>query len=781
MLVICAMQAALAEVVSVTNPGFESNVLGAGGSTPSANGWTITGNAGTLYPNTAAFADLAPQGNNVAYVDAGNLSQIIFETLQANTVYSLIVEVGDRLNVAFVSYAVNLYAGSTLLASTSAPIPPNGGFVTAVVNYDVQPEDPFVGQILRIELVSGGSQAVFDCVRLIKLTDPILNFTQGTRFASIQAAVYAADNGDVIEVPPGTYHEHITFLGKEITLKSQSGNPDDTIIDGRFIDMLSSSTVALTSFKGSIVTCANQGPTIDGFTLTNGMGTYRSGYRYGGGMYNAESGPTVSNCTFALNSVTGDGGGMYNKPGSPTVTNCTFAENHANFAGGGMDNRNQSSPVVTGCTFSGNTAGTYGGGMENWTSSNPTITNCTFSGNIAVNGGGAMENTSSSKPTVTDCVFTGNQVSSLDGGATHNTVSSIPTFIRCDFDGNIAKRYGGAIHNDNSSAVFDDCTFTDNTATTEGGAVMNHNASHARYTGCTFTRNTSNYGGAMFNRLNSSPVILQCLFAYNPAAAWGGAVYNDEGTQNPTFAYSQFLGNRANNERGGAIVHRCAGTLRLNHCLFIGNYAKMYAGGFYTEAGTTDMQHCTFTANNAPTRGGGILMTSSSILNIVNTIAWDNTSPTGSDIAKDSGTLAVSYSDFGVAITGEGNLAADPNFAVTPSDGGDGWGDNSSTPAFDESTNDNFGDLRLSAGSPCIDAGTSFDTSAVDLDGNVRTVDDPDMPDIGIGPVAFVDMGAYEFGSAPPAGGIPGDVNNNGMVDFLDLAILARHWLESVQ
>ncbi len=774
-LLICATQAVLAEVIFVENPDFED--------TPSANGWTISGTAGTYSPNTAAFADQAPQGANVAYADIGSLSQGTYEFLEEGTVYSLIVEVGDRANVGFVSYAVNLYAepGHTLLVSASVPPPPNGGFVTAVVNYDVQPGDPLISKALKIELVSDGVQTSFDCVRLVKLTDPILNLNQGTRFASIQAAIYAAVDGDVIEVPPGTYHEHLNFLGKQVTLNSRSGDPNDTIINGQFIDMSSGSPV-LSAFKGSILTCRTHedaNTVIDGFTITSGLGTYISGHRFGGGMYNAESGPTVTNCIFTLNSVTGDGGGMYNMPAAPTVTNCTFTGNHANYAGGGMDNRSESSPTVTGCTFTLNTAGTYGGGMENLTDSNPTVTDCTFSGNSAVSSGGGMENWFNSNPTVTDCVFTGNQVSNYDGGAVRNGESA-PTFTRCDFDSNTANRYGGAVYNDTSIPIFMDCTFTTNSAPTEGGAVMNYDGSNARYTGCTFTGNTSNVAGAMFNRRNSSPIILDCIFKYNTATTAGGALYNYEGTENPSVAYSQFLGNRANNDRGGTIVHRCAGTLSLNHCLFIGNYAKTYGGGFYTEAGTTDIQHCSFTANNALTRGGGIFLVTGT-LNIVNTIAWGNTSPTGADIRRDSGTLAASYSDFGEAITGEGNLMADPNFTVIPSDGGDGWGDDPATPAFDESTNDNFGDLHLSAGSPCIDAGNSFITSTVDLDGNVRAVDDPAMPDIGIGMVTFLDMGAYEFGSVPPAGGILGDLNNDGRVDFIDISMLAANWLAGVE
>jgi parallel beta-helix repeat protein len=793
-LMFCAAQPAFAEFIQVTNPGFED--------TPSANGWTLSGTSGTYSPDGSAYPDLAPQGNNVAYADVGTLSQGTYEFLDGDTVYALIVEVGDRANVGFVSYAINLYAepSHTLLASASSPSPPNGGWITAVANYDPNGVEPDPPQVLKIELVSDGVQTNFDCVRLIKMTDPILNLTQGTRYASIQAAIYAAvDANDVIEVPPGTYHEHINFFGKEVTLRSRSGDPTDTIIDGQFIDMSSGSEV-LTDFKGSIFTCVSNGPTmvIDGFTITKGIGTRIGSYRYGGGMRNVESDPTVSNCIFSYNSVYGDGGGMYNNPASPTVTNCTFTANHADYAGGGMDNRNGSNPTVTGCTFADNTAGTYGGGMENWETSNPTVTGCDFTGNIATLNGGGMSNVTNCSPTVTDCDFTGN-IATQHGGGMYITINSNPTvtdctfsaneasvydgggvmndagapiYTRCQFDENTATRYGGAVRNsNNTSSSFIDCTFTANSAATAGGAIMNWNGGNSLFEVCTFTGNTAeSHGGAMYNYNSSSPVILDCIFEYNTSSTGnGGSICNYSGTAYPTIAYTQFLGNSSTNGSGGAIHHNYAGTLDLDHCLFIGNYASTYGGGFITYAGTTDMQHCTFTANNADSQGGGLLRAGGA-LNIVNTIAWGNTSPTGPDLY---GTLTASYCDFGEAITGEGNLVADPNFTVIPSDGGDGWGDDPATPAFDESTNDDFGNLRLAAGSPCIDAGNSFITSAVDLDGNARAVDDPDMSDIGIGPVTYLDMGAYEYNPCV----IEGDFNCDGIVDLDDYCIFAANWL----
>ncbi len=83
------------------------------------------------------------------------------------------------------------------------------------------------------------------------------------------------------------------------------------------------------------------------------------------------------------------------------------------------------------------------------------------------------------------------------------------------------------------------------------------------------------------------------------------------------------------------------------------------------------------------------------------------------------------------------------------------------------------GDYRLSAGSPCIDAG---DNAAVpedittDLDGNPRFVDDPTTADTGNG-VCHVDMGAYEFQQGAVTC-CPGDLNGDGIVNVPDLLLL---------
>ena len=94
------------------------------------------------------------------------------------------------------------------------------------------------------------------------------------------------------------------------------------------------------------------------------------------------------------------------------------------------------------------------------------------------------------------------------------------------------------------------------------------------------------------------------------------------------------------------------------------------------------------------------------------------------------------------------------------------------------------GDYRLSAGSPCIDAGGNAAVPAdeldldgdgdfdeplpFDLDGHPRFVDDPNTPDTGAGEPPIVDMGAYEFQVLPPL--CAGDMNCDGVADYDDIA-----------
>jgi len=136
-----------------------------------------------------------------------------------------------------------------------------------------------------------------------------------SQFSTIQAAIDASQNGDVIIVQPGTYAENINFNGKAITLTST--NPlDPTIVANTIIDG---------SMNGSVVTFDSEetsNSVLTGFTIRNGNGTLIDGKRYGGGIYcGLRSTPTIRHNKI-INNTADVGGAIYihgNSP--PTITN----------------------------------------------------------------------------------------------------------------------------------------------------------------------------------------------------------------------------------------------------------------------------------------------------------------------------------------------------------------------------------------------------------------------------------------------------------------------------
>jgi parallel beta-helix repeat protein len=443
----------------------------------------------------------------------------------------------------------------------------------------------------------------------------------------------------------------------------------------------------------------------------------------------------------------GYGGGMYNDTGSPTVTSCTFSKNMA-YYGSGMCNWNNSSPMVTNCTFSENSSVPLmykGGGMYNELSS-PTVTNCTFTGNLTGAGGGICNN-DNSNPNVTNCTFSGNEAGV--GGGMYNQWGSSPIVSNCTFTGNLAASNSGGMANySQSSPTVTNCTFSGNTAAADGGGMYNEDNSSPTVVNCTFVGNSSSSsssfgGGGMYNRFGSNPIVSNCTFTGNSAASNGGGMCNFNNSS-PT----------------------------VTNCTFSGNSAGSYGGGmcnflFYSNPTVTN---CTFTGNTADYGGG--MGNLDSYPTVTNCILWGNTAPSGAQIYNEISSPSVNYSDVeGGYGSGVGNINADPLFV--DADGPDN---------IVGTEDDN---LRLSPGSPCIDAGdnTAVPADTADLDNDGNTVEptpwDLDgrdrFADGDCNDTEIVDMGAYEF--AKFAWVYIGDFAGGCDVDFVDFSVLGLTWL----
>ncbi|NJR43725.1 MAG: PEP-CTERM sorting domain-containing protein [Akkermansiaceae bacterium] len=94
---------------------------------------------------------------------------------EAVVVGDQVVDVGDRRDLVFPTYFIELFAGSTLLVQDNSSLTPNDGFLTSTLTYLSPASHPELGQPLQIRLRSTGSgiqQVNFDNVRLDAVPEP---------------------------------------------------------------------------------------------------------------------------------------------------------------------------------------------------------------------------------------------------------------------------------------------------------------------------------------------------------------------------------------------------------------------------------------------------------------------------------------------------------------------------------------------------------------------------------------------------------------------------------
>ncbi|CAO5001971.1 PEP-CTERM protein-sorting domain-containing protein [Microcystis aeruginosa] len=161
--------------ITILNPSFESPALTQGTFNQAINNWTLTNGSwqGTFRPNIGPnlnFTQAVPNGSQTAYSNGGTISQTLTATLQANTQYTLGAFVGRRAaGTAFPGYSIELWAGTTLLASNGSVTPDAGTFAPVTVNYTSGSSGSLIGQLLEIRLISSigtNAQTNFDQITL---------------------------------------------------------------------------------------------------------------------------------------------------------------------------------------------------------------------------------------------------------------------------------------------------------------------------------------------------------------------------------------------------------------------------------------------------------------------------------------------------------------------------------------------------------------------------------------------------------------------------------------
>ncbi len=212
--------------------------------------------------------------------------------------------------------------------------------------------------------------------------------------------------------------------------------------------------LAGTSLGGAIRNIRSN-PVLTDCTFVYNVAAGADGLYWGGAIANFTSSPTVRNCVFQANmAVRSRGGAIFNYDRShPTLTDCVFEGNLADY-GGAICNSDYSSPTVTRCAFSGNQAAYgRGGAIFNGGYCVSTVTACFFAGNRATEEGGAV--CGAGHPYFLNCLFSANYA--RNGAAMFIDPLGEVTLTNCTLSANLAGRNGGAIYGQQSTARATNC------------------------------------------------------------------------------------------------------------------------------------------------------------------------------------------------------------------------------------------------------------------------------------------------------------------------------------
>lgn len=355
----------------------------------------------------------------------------------------------------------------------------------------------------------------------------------GCSYATIQAAIDAAADGDLVRVHEGVYRESVNFKNRAVTVRSVNG-PKSTVIDGGG------------QYRG-VVFESFEGPdsVLDGFTIINGRSLTN-----GGGIYIYEAGPTIQNCVVTGNRA-GYGGGIYAVTGAsaltPRIRDTAIVANVADTRGGGMIvGSSAATTVLERLTVSGNTRE----GLSFW--GKVSLHDSTVSGNavgisfnqctlsverceIAGNAGSGLEGNYGSLR-LADSRVTGNG----NGGVGLYYLPDPPhRIVRSTISGNEAPVQGGGIRLFETDLAIEASVISGNRAGDEGGGIYN-NSSELLLDGVTVANNYAGINGGGLHAFDGT--VVNSIFWGNYAGTEGSQIYAQGAGSPLAVTYSDVAG-----------------------------------------------------------------------------------------------------------------------------------------------------------------------------------------------------------------------------------------------
>ncbi|MCF7809945.1 FG-GAP-like repeat-containing protein [bacterium] len=234
--------------------------------------------------------------------------------------------------------------------------------------------------------------------------DEVLNVPDD--YETIQAAIDAAEDGDIVLVEPGTYTENIDFNGKNITVASLYLNdPDEDIIDETIIDGDGDGNVV------RFMSEETERAVLIGFTIQNGH------HQTGGGINGEGSSPTIARCKIIQNDANYGGGIFFSEESAPVISYCEILGNTA-IEGGGIMLNNCQEAQIDHSVIALNSEVNDGGGLALYRCESMDIDHCLITYNFARNGGGVFA--SESQIRFSNCTIVNNRALTGRGGGIHS-------------------------------------------------------------------------------------------------------------------------------------------------------------------------------------------------------------------------------------------------------------------------------------------------------------------------------------------------------------------------
>jgi hypothetical protein len=272
----------------------------------------------------------------------------------------------------------------------------------------------------------------FLCLPVADATTYVVDPAGTGDFPTIQAAIDVVVDGDMIELTDGIFtgsgNRDLSYLGKAITIRSQSGDPATCHIDCE-------------NAGRAFVFVNDEGPgsVLESISMINGRAAVYP--EHVGGAINCSGGdPLIHNCGF-YNNYADEGGAVNLTSGCRAMlSRCQFVENSAT-VGGAVTVASGSLPTIEGCTFACNTATMHFGGGLSLVWSIVTVRDCTFGWNAAPAGGGIYSGYGGSLEMHNSIVA----FSTMGAGVECGGVD--PTLTCCDIYGNDNGDWVGCVAN----------------------------------------------------------------------------------------------------------------------------------------------------------------------------------------------------------------------------------------------------------------------------------------------------------------------------------------------